>query len=241
MTQAGGRLEPMYIEKIIDAFPDIRFYVMYGATEATARMSILQPEHLREKISSIGKGIPGVRLEVMNEKGSKVGPGEIGEITAIGKNIMRGYYGDEEGTNSVLRSGRYYTGDLATVDEDGYIYIVGRTKDIIKCAGFRISPYEVEKLVHGVEGADAVAVVGVPDDILGEAIVAVVRCADGSEEKVVSEKIRSLCNKSLPSYKRPKYIVFVPEIPLNSSNKVDKVRIREMLKNGEISVNEREH
>lgn len=234
MTQAGGRLEPRFISMIADAFPGIEFFVMYGATEATARMSYLPPPLLREKTASIGRGIPGVALEVLDDDGLPVRPGETGEIVASGRNIMKGYYGDEEGTKSVLKRGRYHTGDLATVDEDGYIYIVGRSRDIIKCAGYRVSPYEVEQVVNHADGVDGVAVVGIPDDILGEAIVAVVRKGEDAAEDEVRSRAMGLCRERLPSYKVPKHLVFLPEIPLNSSNKVDKVRIREMLARGEL-------
>jgi acyl-coenzyme A synthetase/AMP-(fatty) acid ligase len=191
---------------------------------------------LREKTASIGKGIPGVELRVLGDDGMPVRPGETGEIVASGKNIMKGYYGDGEGTKSVLRDGRYRTGDLATVDEDGYIYIVGRARDIIKCAGYRVSPYEVEQVVQGVEGVDGVAVVGVPDDILGEAIVAAVKMSEKASEEQVRAMVASGCRERLPSYKTPRHIVFLKEMPLNSSNKVDKVRIRDMLARGEIPV-----
>jgi len=234
MTQAGGKLEPRYIETIADAFPGVRFYVMYGATEATARMSYLPPEVLRTKMASIGKGIPGVQLEVLDDCGRPVAPGQTGEITARGSNIMKGYYRDEEGTRLVLRDGRYYTGDLATVDNDGYIYVVGRSKDIIKCAGYRVSPYEIENFVLSVEGVDSVAVVGVPDELLGEAIVAVVRRKAGADEGEVRESVLAAARKALPSFKSPKHLVFIDEMPLNSSDKVDKVRIREMLARGEV-------
>jgi long-chain acyl-CoA synthetase len=236
MTQAGGRLEPRFIGMIADAFPDIEFFVMYGATEATARLSYLPPSLLRQKMASIGKGIPGVRLQVLDDSGHPVRPGDIGEIVATGDNIMKGYYGDEEGTKSVLKEGWYHTGDLATVDEDGYIYVVGRDRDIIKCAGYRVSPYEIEQVVLGAEGVDAAAVVGIPDDILGEAIVAVVLKRPSASEDGVRAKVLDNCRCALPSYKTPRGVSFVEEMPLNSSNKVDKVRIRELIVRGEIDV-----
>lgn len=236
MTQAGGKLEPRYIQMIVDSLPNIRFFVMYGATEATARMSYLPPEMVRTRTASIGKGIPGVHLEVLGEDGRPVRPGETGEIVATGDNIMRGYYGDEEGTRAVLKDGKYHTGDLATVDEDGYIYVVGRAKDIIKCAGYRVSPYEIENLIASMEGVDTVAVVSTPDDILGEAIVAVVRRRDGAEAEAVRTTIFRECRRSLPSYKNPSFVVFLEEMPLNSSNKIDKVRLRQMLAEGELNV-----
>ncbi|MBI0582830.1 MAG: AMP-binding protein [Methanomassiliicoccus sp.] len=236
MTQAGGRLEPKAIIAIADAFPDVRFYVMYGATEATARLSYLPPDLLRSKTASIGKGISGVSLEVLDENGRPVRPGQTGEVVAAGRNIMKGYYGDEEGTREVLTDGRYRTGDLATVDEDGYIYIVGRARDIIKCAGYRVSPYEIESVVAAADGVDTSAVVGVPDDLLGEAIVAAVLRKGGTSEEEVKESVLARCRQALPSYKVPKLVVFLEEMPLNSSNKVDKIRIRQMLARGELPV-----
>jgi len=190
---------------------------------------------VRTRTASIGKGIPGVHLEVLGEDGRPVRPGETGEIVATGDNIMRGYYGDEEGTRAVLKDGKYHTGDLATVDEDGYIYVVGRAKDIIKCAGYRVSPYEIEDLIASMEGVDTVAVVSKPDEILGEAIVAVVRRKDGAEADAVRTTIFRECRRSLPSYKNPSSVVFLDEMPLNSSNKIDKVRLRQMLAEGELN------
>jgi len=227
-TQAGGQLPNKYIKMIVDAFPKKDFFVMYGATEATARLSFLPPHLVREKKGSIGKGIPGVIIEVLDSNCIPVKPGEIGEITAIGDNIMKGYYNDPEGTAVAIRDGRYFTGDLATVDEDGYIYIVGRSKNIIKSGGFRISPNEIEDLIISIEGISGCVVIGVPDDIMGEAVIAVVLTAN-DKKKEISSKILSLCNRTLPSYKIPKNIEFIEEFPLNPSNKVDRNKLKEMI------------
>lgn len=230
ITQAGGQLPNKYIQMIVDAFPEKDFYVMYGATEATARLSYLPPHLAREKMGSIGKGIPGVTLNVMNSDGVPVKPGEVGEITAIGDNIMKGYYNDPEGTAVVKRDGRYFTRDLATVDEDGYIYIVGRSQNIIKSGGYRISPNEIEDLIISLEGISGCVVIGLPDDIMGEAVIAVVQTAD-TDREIISKKISLLCNATLPSYKVPKEILFVTEYPLNSSNKIDRQQLKAMIQN----------
>ncbi|WP_220681205.1 class I adenylate-forming enzyme family protein [Methanofollis formosanus] len=224
-TQAGGHLPNKYIRMLIDAFPEKAFFVMYGATEATARLSYLPPHLVREKMGSIGKGIPGVTLEVVDSHGNPVHPGEIGEITAIGENIMKGYYNDPEGTAVAIRDGRYFTGDLATIDDEGYIYVVGRSKNIIKSGGYRISPNEIEDLILSLEEVSGCVVVGIPDDMMGEAVTAVVQ-AGCAETEEVSTKILSLCNTSLPSYKVPMSVEFVDEYPLNSSNKVDRNRLK---------------
>jgi len=227
-TQAGGQLPNKYIQLIVDAFPQKEFFVMYGATEATARLSYLPPHLVKEKMGSIGKGIPGVTLEVLDRNGLPIKPGEIGEITAMGDNIMKGYYNDPEGTAVAVRDGRYYTGDLATVDEDGYIYVVGRSKNIIKSGGYRISPNEIEDLILSLEEVSGCVVVGVPDDVMGEAVIAVVQ-SGGAERENVSAKIMSLCNTTLPSYKVPMGIEFIDEYPLNSSNKVDRNRLKAVI------------
>ena len=236
MTQAGGQLQNKYIQQICEAFPEKKFFVMYGATEATARLSYLPPHLVLTKLGSIGMGIPGVILEVLDENGKPVKPGETGEIVARGDNIMKGYYGDPETTNSVIHENRLFTGDLATVDNDGYIYIVGRSKNIIKTCGHRISPNEIEEFICSLEGIMGCVVIGLPDDVMGEAIIAVVH-PGGTDELLLKDKILAECRRNLPTYKIPKSIIFVQEFPLNASNKIDKLTlaasIAEKLKNEE--------
>jgi len=221
MMQAGGQLPNKYIRLIAEAFPEKEFFVMYGATEATARLSYLPPAMALAKLGSIGRGVPGVTLEVLNGDGRPVLPGETGEITARGDNIMKGYYGDPEGTRSVIKNGRLYTGDLATVDEEGYIYIVGRAKNIIKSGGYRISPNEIEEFICSLDGVNGCVVLGLPDEIMGEAVVAAVQPGDISNSSL-KEEILARCMQHLPSYKTPATVYFVREFPLNASNKVDK-------------------
>lgn len=221
MMQAGGQLPNKYIRMIVEAFPQKEFFVMYGATEATARLSYLPPTLVLTKLGSIGKGIPGVALEVLNSDGRPVQPGEIGEITARGDNIMKGYYGDPEGTRNVIKNGRLYTGDLATIDDEGYIYIVGRAKNIIKSGGYRISPNEIEEFICSLDGVNSCVVLGLPDKIMGEAVVAVVQPGDVPESSLRKE-ILARCTQYLPSYKVPTAIYFVQEFPLNASNKIDR-------------------
>jgi long-chain acyl-CoA synthetase len=222
MQQAGGQLPNKYIRLIAEAFPKKKFFVMYGATEATARLSYLPPDKVLTKLGSIGRGIPGIMLEVLDEQGMPVKPGEIGEITASGDNIMKGYYADREGTAEVIQNGRLYTGDLATVDAEGYIFIHGRKKNIIKSGGYRISPNEIEEFICSLDGVSGCVVVGLPDEIMGEAVVAVVQNAGIPPESDLKELILNRCRQQLPSYKVPGRIFFVREFLLNASGKVDK-------------------
>lgn len=229
-TQAGGKLDNKFITLIADAFPNKSFFVMYGATEATARLSYLPPHLVKEKMGSIGKSIPGVKLDVVDSSGNLVKSNEIGEITAIGDNIMQGYFNDIEGTNEKIRDGRLYTGDLATVDEDGFIYIVGRSNNLIKSAGYRIAPNEIQDLVNSVDGVSSCIVIGIPDDIMGEAVTAVVQFSSSNSNEL-KNTIITRCSKQLPSYKVPKHVVFVDEFPLNSSNKIDLIRLERIVEN----------
>jgi len=228
-TQAGGQLPDRYIKTLTDSFPEKKVFIMYGATEATARLSYLPPELVITKMGSIGKGIPGVTLRVLNRDMLPVKPSEIGEIVARGENIMKGYYHDPEGTNAVLKNDWLFTGDLATVDEDGFIYIVGRAKNIIKSGGYRVSPTEIEKEILSLEKCKECVVFGMPDDVMGEAVIAVIQSSDSSNQADLRREIITCCNKNLPSYKVPKNIFFIDEFPLNSSRKIDIMKVKEMI------------
>jgi acyl-CoA synthetase (AMP-forming)/AMP-acid ligase II len=179
VAQAGGKLSPVFIKELIAALPGVRIVIMYGQTEATSRLSYLPPELLERKMGSIGKGIPGTELRVENERGDCVKPGEIGQIVARGGNVMKGYLGDPDATGAVLRDGALHTGDLATVDGDGFIYVAGREKQIIKHAGYRISPKEIEDVILGMGEVLEAVVFGVEDELLGEAPKAVVALKGG--------------------------------------------------------------
>jgi long-chain acyl-CoA synthetase len=222
VTQAGGKLHNAFISEFIDTFPQIKFYVMYGQTEATARLSWLPPEKLPEKIGSCGKGIPDVELKVADEKGNPVKPGETGEILAHGDNIMLGYYKDAESTAQTIKNGWLHTGDLATVDDEGYIYLTARKKEIIKVGGRRVSPKEIEDVIVSMPEVVDCSIEAVFDDILGEAIKAtvIVKEALAAEPKTVTaETIKAWCAKRLASYKIPQIIELKDKITLSATGK----------------------
>jgi acyl-CoA synthetase (AMP-forming)/AMP-acid ligase II len=219
VTQAGGRLPEVFISELYEALKGIDIYIMYGQTEATARLSYLPPCHIKSKLGSIGKGIPGTELMILNKKGTPAEVGEVGEIAARGGNIMKGYFNDEEETKKVLRNGFLYTGDLAFRDKDGYIFVVSREKNIIKCAGNRISPREIENTICSIKQVVECAVIGVEDDILGEAVKAFVVLKDHNSG-IDSKYITDYCLRRLPRYKVPKYVEFLSSLPKNSSGKV---------------------
>lgn len=226
ITQAGGKMADCLISEIRESLPETDIYIMYGQTEATARLSYLSPADLAGKLGSIGKGIPGVELKVIDNQGESVAPDEVGEIVARGDNVMLGYYNDPEGTAEVLKEGYLHTGDLATVDEEGFIYVLSREKEMIKSAGYRISPKEVKDLILTHPDVVDCAVLGVEDELLGEAIV--VFFMTSNSDKDITGELKKLCNQELPSYKIPKYFRLIDRIPLNSSMKVDKLKLKEL-------------
>jgi long-chain acyl-CoA synthetase len=219
ITQAGGKLPEVFIKELIDILKGVDIFIMYGQTEATSRLSYLPPHLINKKMNSIGKGISGTELVVLNCEGKIVEPGEIGEIAARGGNIMKGYFNDNSETAKVIRDGYLYTGDLAKVDDEGYIYIVSREKNIIKSGGNRISPKEIEDVIAQIPQVVECAVIGVCDDILGEAVKAFVVLIE-NKSSIDFKYISEFCKKQLPSYKVPRYIDFLKELPKNSSGKV---------------------
>ena len=174
LTQAGGGMAPTLQREVVKVFDPARLFVMYGTTEAAPRLSYVEPEILPRKWGSIGKAIPNVDVIVVDEDGKQLSPNRIGEIAARGSNIMMGYWKDPEGTAKVIRHGYYFTGDLGYADEEGYLFLVGRSGDMIKTGGNRVSAKEIEDMITAVPGVLETAVVAVPDEILGEAIKAYV-------------------------------------------------------------------
>lgn len=219
VTQAGGKLHNTFISEFAEAFPKIDFFVMYGQTEATARLSYLPPAELKNKLGSIGKGISGVELIVANEEGEQVKPGETGEIMAKGDNVMPGYYKDLKSTELTLRNGWLHTGDLATVDEDGYVYIQSRKKEIIKVRGIRISPKEIEEVIFTYPGVVDCTIEATADDITGEAIKAIVYINDGDQEHFTATKIQNHCATHLSQHKIPKVVEFDTRLAFNAAGK----------------------
>jgi len=225
VQQAGGHLAPSFIRELRAALPGTQIFLMYGQTEATARLSYLPPEEVDTKLGSIGKAIPGVKLEVLDERGRGVDPGGLGEIVAEGENIAGGYWRDPRSSAKSFRNGKLYTGDIATVDRDGFIYIMGRAKDFLKCGGKRVSCRQIEEKLLEFEGLLEAAVIGVPDLILGEAVKAFVVPRDGSSNEL-EKSLRLFCKEHMPSQFVPREVVIVDSIPRNSAGKLFKPALK---------------
>ena len=219
ITQAGGKLPEIFIKQLIDILKGVDIFIMYGQTEATARLSYLPPHLINEKMNSIGRGIKGTELLVLNSEGKSVRVGETGEVVALGGNVMKGYFNDKEETDKVLKNGYLYTGDIAKVDDEGYIYIVAREKNFIKSGGIRISPKDIEDIILQIPQVVECVVIGVEDNILGEAVKAFVVLTE-NKYFIDFKYILDFCKKQLPSYKTPRYIEFLKSLPKNSSGKV---------------------
>lgn len=226
IQQAGGKLPNILIEELIKSHPKGKIYIMYGQTEATARLSYLHPDLLTTKLGSIGRGIPGVDLMIVNEKGDKVKPGEVGEIVARGKNISPGYLDEPEINAEKFVDGTLRTGDMAAIDEDGYIYIVDRKGDFIKSYGNRVSSQEVEACILEIKEVVNAAVVGVPDPIRGEAIRAFVVLRP--KENITKNSIINHCMQRLARYQVPRDIVFIKSLPTNQHGKVVKSELKKI-------------
>jgi acyl-CoA synthetase (AMP-forming)/AMP-acid ligase II len=192
---------------------------MYGQTEATARLSWLPPELWETRKGSMGKGIPGVELKVVNEKGERIKPGEIGEVIARGDNIMTGYFADEEGTKNAIRDGWLYTGDLGTVDEDGYIYLTARSKEILKVRGKRISPKEIEAVILEIPQVIDCSIEGIEDEIEGEALKATIVIKNDPANPVTKESIIEHCSKRLALFKVPQVYELKEEMTISATGK----------------------
>lgn len=222
ITFAGEATNYSMLLQLQKVYPELKIFVMYGQTEASARLSFLPSQLLALKSGSVGKGLSNVELKVVNKRGGQVAPGETGEILARGPNIMQGYWHDEEATKAVIQNGWLHTGDIATVDQDGYIFIQGRSNDIIKYLGHRISPMEIESCINKIPGVLESAVIETmhKDEICIKAFVV----TDG---KVSIETIHEHLRSVLPPYKRPAIIQAISEIPRTTNGKIKRAALRE--------------
>jgi acyl-CoA synthetase (AMP-forming)/AMP-acid ligase II len=225
ITQAGGAMAPEVTRALMAACPNQKLWIMYGQTEASPRVTYLPPERLQEKLGSIGIPVPGVEVVIRDEVGNEAAVGQTGEIVVRGPNVMLGYWGQPEETSEVIQDGWLITGDLAHKDEDGFIFVDGRKREIIKSAGHRVSAKEIEERILEFDMVAEVAVFGMPDDILGESIQAVVVLkADCQAE---ANDIQSWCQHHLAAFKVPRAVRFVGSLPKYKTGKVNKLALKE--------------
>jgi acyl-CoA synthetase (AMP-forming)/AMP-acid ligase II len=219
MAVAGGALKPDLAEKVARRIAPARLYLMYGQTEAAARLSYLPPEELDRRRGSIGRGIPGVQLRVVGDDGQSIAPGESGRLLARGENIMLGYWRDAAATAAVFRDGWLDTGDLGTVDDDGYIYLQGRGNLLLKVQGQRIHPREIEDVIAARFPGSQVVVV--PWSCDGQTRLALFLTPPAAE-RITEASVRRACQTDLPRHKIPSYVEVLDRLPLNTALKVDR-------------------
>lgn len=225
LTNAAAALSTSKIERLRQAFPGVRIFSMYGQTECQ-RVSYLPPDQIETRPTSVGVPIPGTEAFVVDDRGHRVPPGTIGELVVRGPHVMRGYWRQPDLTAKALRAGTrpgekvLYTGDLFQVDGDGYLYFIDRKDDIIKTGGEKVAPREVEDVIARLPGVAEVAVYGMADDLLGEAIAAVVTLTRGAT--ITREEIQRHCLAHIDAIMVPKIIDIQETLPTTTSGKVNR-------------------
>jgi len=213
-------------ERLMKLFPNIDgVYDVYGCTEASPSIAILKARDSLRKRECVGPPVPFLEVRIVDDQDRDVPVGDVGELVCKGPNVMRGYYKDRKATREALRGGWLHTGDLGRMDEEGYIYIIDRKKDMIVSGGENIYPREVEELLYHHPKIRDVAVIGIPDPIWGESVKAFIVLKN--VETMKEEEVIEYCKSHLASYKKPKSVEFAENLPRNPSGKVLKTVLRE--------------
>ncbi len=229
VTNTAAALPVKHIDLLRKIFPKARVYSMYGLTECK-RCTYLPPEDIERKPTSVGIAIPNTEMWIVNEKDERVGPNEVGQLVIRGATVMRGYWEKPEQTAKKLKPGPLpgelvlYTGDYCKMDEEGYLYFVGRMDDVIKSRGEKVAPKEVENAIVHIPGVKEVAVIGVPDEILGQAIKAFVVPEQGAT--LTPRQIIGEAQQRLENFMVPKYVEIVDDLPKTTTGKIKKTDLR---------------
>jgi len=231
MTNAAASLPPDHVLALRRKFPGARLYCMYGQTE-TKRTLYLPPQQADVRPDSVGLAIPGTEVWLEDEAANRLGPGQTGELVVRGRHVMRGYWEAPEETARRCRPGRTpgervcYSGDLFTMDDEGYFYFVGRKDDMIKSRGEKVAPHEVEMVLYALPGVVEAAVIGVPDPILGQAVKAFI-VPNGIP--LTRHAVLAHCKTHLEDHMIPKFVEFRRELPHTASGKIKKRELTEAL------------
>lgn len=230
VTNAAAALPESFVADLQTLFPNALIFKMYGLTECK-RVCYLEPELITHKPYSVGKAIPGTEVFLLSEAGESVAPGETGILHVRGPNVMLGYWKRPDLSAHMLKEGRYpgervlCTYDHFRTDDEGFLYFVGRSDDIIKTGGEKVSPVEIEHVLHGIPGVREAAVVGLPDAVLGQTICAYIVLEP--DTKLSEREIRQFCLAHLEALMTPKRIFFLYELPKTMSGKVRKKSLLE--------------
>jgi long-chain acyl-CoA synthetase len=224
-VSGGAAIPGEVIKAFEEKFPGVVVLEGYGLSES-ASTTTFNVNAEQRKVLSIGKPIWGVEVRVVDDEGAELPPGEehVGEIVIRGHNIMKGYYNKPEETAEAFRGGWFHTGDLAYRDKDGYLFIVDRKKDLIIRGGYNVYPREIEEVLYGNPAIAEAAVIGKPDEKLGEEVVAVVTLKDGAD--ATPEDVIAYCKERMAAYKYPREVRIVDALPMGPTGKILKKELR---------------
>ncbi len=238
VTNTAAALPEEFIPDLKRIFPKALIFKMYGLTECK-RVCYLEPELVDLKTESVGKAIPGTEVFLLSPEGNPVPPGEKGILHIRGPHVMLGYWHKEELSREMLKEGNLpgerilCSNDWFKMDDEGFLYFIGRTDDIIKTRGEKVSPIEIENVIYKIEGIREVAVIGMPDEIMGESIIAFVTTY--GKLKMEEKEIQKECMSKLELFMIPQHVIFLDEMPKSSNSKIDKKELKKMyIDNGKI-------
>jgi acyl-CoA synthetase (AMP-forming)/AMP-acid ligase II len=213
---------PSLIARWKKVFPNHDYDTNYGLSESIGPGAVHLGVENIHKVGAIGKAGYGWETKIVDEQGNNVKQGEVGELCLKGPGVMECYYNDPKSTAEVLKDGWLFTGDMAMEDEDGFIFLVDRKKDVVISGGENIYPVQLEDFLRQHNAIKDVAVIGIPDKRLGEVTAAIIEVKNGFT--LTEEEVEEFCHK-LPRYKRPKKIIFA-DIPRNPTGKIEKPKLR---------------
>lgn len=231
ITSAGAALPVEHINSLQKLMPNIRIFSMYGLTECI-RVSYLSPDELERRPTSVGKAMPNCEVFIVDQEGNEVSTGQTGELVIRGSNVMQGYWKDLDLTSKTYRDRRYpaervlFSGDYFRKDDSGFLYFLGRKDEMIKSRGERISAREVESIICALDGVAEASVIGVPDDILGQAVKAYIVAVPSYE--LTEKEVMKYCAANMETFMVPKYVEFVTELPVTANGKIDKKQLKSM-------------
>ncbi len=229
ITNTGAALPVEDIRKFRSLFPDVKLFSMFGLTECK-RVGYLDPNLLDDKPDSVGTAMPNCEVFIVDENGKEVPGGEKGQLIVRGSNVMQGYWNDPALTEKTYRPGEYtddrrlHSGDYFKQDGEGFLYFLGRGDDMIKVRGERISAKEIENALLKMEGVAEAAVVGVPDEILGQAVAVFIAPKSGIQ--ITQKEVMKFCSQNLESFAMPKFIEILKKLPKTPNGKIDKKQLK---------------
>jgi long-chain acyl-CoA synthetase len=226
LSYGGAPAPPDMVKKLNEVFPNAGLGNGYGLTETSSISTLLRGEDAVRKPDSVGKPAPVVELRVVDEEGNDLPPNQVGELLIRGPNVVKGYWNKPEATAETFVDGWLHSGDLGRIDEEGFVYIVDRKKDMILRGGENIYCVEIEDVLYAHPKVLEAAIIGVPDKVFGEEVKAVIHLKEGLQ--ATEEEIQEFCGQHLAHFKVPKYVAFTESLlPRNPQGKVVKPELKE--------------